>query len=826
MPLPLPDLDSRNWADLVQEGEALIPRYAPSWTDHNVHDPGITLIELFAWLVEQDIYRVNRIPDRHRLKFLSLIGFTPHGPIPSKTLLAFAPPQGTPNLPVSSGFQFEATDPDGQIVQFRTLRDLTVAVTTLDVLQVSEQNADGVTTIADRTRQWRAQFPIAMFGVNPQPGAALYLGFSDFPSSTPIAIAFRFDGPGHGEHERSRIVEEEVAQRLACAAVLPDITCEPPAGPQPASTIAPLPPHHSARIVWEVSTGTGPDDWTLLTPVPDLARPLVGGVMDDTRSFTVDGIVEMNLPPAMVKTSVGSVATQLFYVRARLVAGAYDAPPTLIGVALNGVVAEQSTPAWQTFVIAPGVVPGGTPPTPPSPAPEFPVIPAVPLNVTFDSAGVIQALSFGAPPSQPEIPVLDFAAPTVTDPGHLTAEIVLAGFGTGRPGQRLQIPDPPVEVEGFRLYSHDGSVWQEWARRSDFDSSNRTDFHFVLDAPAGEIAFGDGERSRVVAKNAAILVMYRTTRGKAGSIKGAVAVRPADSPHNATLAQQWPAQSGGIDQMSAFTTNVWSVRDGEDAEELTHAAGRAVETLHAHERLLDLCADTSCTTLDQVDRLRLRALRGPTRAVNLLDIERLALDAPGTHVARARAWANTHPDYPCLDAAGVVTVVIVPDMPIPRPEPSNGLLRAVARFLDRRRIVGTQIEVVGPRYVEVSVRARVRARAYTNLDDVRTRIHDALDKFFDVRIGGSAGRGWPFGRDVYRSEVLQTIDNVVGVDHVIELWLSADGGEPQCGNLPLCPRWLVTPLVYQIDVSITSAPGDSAPAAKVLPPCVGDEPPE
>jgi hypothetical protein len=120
----------------------------------------------------------------------------------------------------------------------------------------------------------------------------------------------------------------------------------------------------------------------------------------------------------------------------------------------------------------------------------------------------------------------------------------------------------------------------------------------------------------------------------------------------------------------------------------------------------------------------------------------------------------------------------------------------------------------------------VRARAYTNLDDVRNRIHDALDKFFDPRIGGSAGRGWPFGRDVYRSEVLQTIDGVVGVDHVVELWLSADGGEPQCGNLPLCPTWLVMPLVYQIDVSITSALGDSAPAAKLLPPCLGDQPPE
>src|SRR5688572_29448298 len=109
MPLPLPDLDTRDWADLVQEGQALIPRYAPSWTDHNVHDPGITLIELFAWLVEQDIYRVNRIPVRHRLKFLTLIGYAPQGPRRARTMLAFAHPLGTDNLMISAGFQFEGT---------------------------------------------------------------------------------------------------------------------------------------------------------------------------------------------------------------------------------------------------------------------------------------------------------------------------------------------------------------------------------------------------------------------------------------------------------------------------------------------------------------------------------------------------------------------------------------------------------------------------------------------------------------------------------------------------------------------------------------------
>jgi hypothetical protein len=73
MPLTLPDLDDRAYADLVAEARSLIPAFAPDWTDHNPADPGITLIELFAWLIEMLLYRVNQVTDANRLAFLRLI---------------------------------------------------------------------------------------------------------------------------------------------------------------------------------------------------------------------------------------------------------------------------------------------------------------------------------------------------------------------------------------------------------------------------------------------------------------------------------------------------------------------------------------------------------------------------------------------------------------------------------------------------------------------------------------------------------------------------------------------------------------------------------
>ena len=81
-----PRLDDRTWQDLVDELRALIPVYAPPWTDHNPSDPGITIIEMFAMLVEGLIYRLNRVPDKHYIAFLNLLGITRNPPTPGADL--------------------------------------------------------------------------------------------------------------------------------------------------------------------------------------------------------------------------------------------------------------------------------------------------------------------------------------------------------------------------------------------------------------------------------------------------------------------------------------------------------------------------------------------------------------------------------------------------------------------------------------------------------------------------------------------------------------------------------------------------------------------
>ena len=73
MPVKVPTLDDRTYADFVREGVQIIPRYAPEWTNHNPSDPGITLLELFAFLAEAYLYRVDRIPEASRANMLKLL---------------------------------------------------------------------------------------------------------------------------------------------------------------------------------------------------------------------------------------------------------------------------------------------------------------------------------------------------------------------------------------------------------------------------------------------------------------------------------------------------------------------------------------------------------------------------------------------------------------------------------------------------------------------------------------------------------------------------------------------------------------------------------
>lgn len=143
--IPTPNLDDRTFEDIVAEAIRLIPQYCPEWTNHNRGDPGITLIELFAWMTEMTLYRLNRVPDKNFLAFLELMGVTLTPPQPARTVLKFQLHPKADRVLVPAGTRVGTRPgPDGQSIVFETEHDTVVpsAALALCMSQYHEQFSD------------------------------------------------------------------------------------------------------------------------------------------------------------------------------------------------------------------------------------------------------------------------------------------------------------------------------------------------------------------------------------------------------------------------------------------------------------------------------------------------------------------------------------------------------------------------------------------------------------------------------------------------------------------------------------------------------------
>src|SRR5256714_8617432 len=122
MPLQIPSIDNRRYQDLLNEALARIPVHNPEWTNFNQSDPGVTLVELFAFMTENLLYRCNQIPERNRRKFLSLLGVPLQSASSARGLVAFTNERGPlETITLNDGLEVRA----GQ-VPFRTERGLDV----------------------------------------------------------------------------------------------------------------------------------------------------------------------------------------------------------------------------------------------------------------------------------------------------------------------------------------------------------------------------------------------------------------------------------------------------------------------------------------------------------------------------------------------------------------------------------------------------------------------------------------------------------------------------------------------------------------------------
>jgi predicted phage baseplate assembly protein len=205
MPLPTPALDDRTFQDIVDEAKRLIPRYCPEWTNHNVSDPGVALIELFAWMSEMVLYRVNQVPDRLFVHFLNMVGIEPFPPSVARTDLTFwlsavleQPVLVPANTPVMTQTSVAETD----TVVFTTTQDLLIAPPDLVAAKASSVTAEQVVDVWEDLRfgtDGACCFPSDPLA----PGDAFYLGFAGSLAGMVLSLRIEAQAEGIGVDPRN-----------------------------------------------------------------------------------------------------------------------------------------------------------------------------------------------------------------------------------------------------------------------------------------------------------------------------------------------------------------------------------------------------------------------------------------------------------------------------------------------------------------------------------------------------------------------------------------------------------------------------------------------
>ncbi len=179
MTLPVPNLDDlRFQRDLVDEARKRIIHYCPEWTEYNLSDPGITLIELFAWMTELMVYRLNRVPEKNYLKFLEMLGLQRKPANSARTELTFW--LSVP-LPITPGSDQEVHIPQGMEVRSE-VSEGEVIFTTNHQLKIVPPLLTQVRTEQEFNKNYFPRLGLEVFhpfSKIPRMGDTFYLGFDE-----------------------------------------------------------------------------------------------------------------------------------------------------------------------------------------------------------------------------------------------------------------------------------------------------------------------------------------------------------------------------------------------------------------------------------------------------------------------------------------------------------------------------------------------------------------------------------------------------------------------------------------------------------------------
>ncbi|MGB5953223.1 MAG: putative baseplate assembly protein [Ornithinimicrobium sp.] len=284
--LPAPNLDDRRFQQLVDDAKRMVQQQCPEWTDHNVSDPGVTLIEAFAHMFDQVIYRLNRVPDRHYVKFLELIGVELRPPSAARGAVTFwlSAPQPQPIL-VRAGVEVATarTDLHDPIV-FSTLEDLQIVPTSFARAAMHPVSGSAV----EATGALDGGPGFTCFSDVPEVGDALLIGLSDAAPSCAVLLRLDCAVAGVGVDPRRPPLAWEAWDGTGWRPC--DVDRDETGGlNRPGDVVLHLPKAHRASIIARQRAG-----WLrcrLIDPGPDRPTYTSSPRIRSVSAFTVGGTV-------------------------------------------------------------------------------------------------------------------------------------------------------------------------------------------------------------------------------------------------------------------------------------------------------------------------------------------------------------------------------------------------------------------------------------------------------------------------------------------------------------------------------------------------------
>jgi hypothetical protein len=693
------NLDDKTFDELFQEARELIPRFAPQWTNHNFSDPGITIIDLFAWIADMQIYSADRITPNHKLKFLKLLNAFPRPSVPATAHVTFTLKKGAVPEIIPVGALVSAVDDiSGLDESFETLEE--VIVTPASIKRIFYQKNEKLCEVPVKHLSDNDYFE--PFSDSDKINGKLYIGLSS---------------GNENETLRMRFVISD----------LDLVKCEPS---DHLSDITP-----SVNLLWKIWDGIS---W----------RPLV--VNDRTAGLNYSGYVllsglkkgspvALSSIPEFKKDTSTDIITWIVVEPENRPGDRYEIAPRINTIQLHTVpVLHGKTWPEKEFDVKEineksnyRKIGYGSP-----------VLRGT-LKVSIDNKEwkEVKELNESAG-DQPHFAV-DYknALLKFGDGEHgqlppagksVVVSYTLAGecySSNGLPCQVLQLKNSPVLAEPVVILIDD----KEWTEVVDFDVSGPCDCHFMVDHSSGLLQFGDGDHGRIppVGEKNIIIASYRSGGGIRGNVR-ANTINRINNPKKGTVT----------------LVNTISATGGFDAESIDEA-------------------------LDNARKER----KEPTRLLSDGDIEYLVRKTPGARIHATKVLFGYHPKLNSITMPGTISLVVIPAVRSIKntPCPSNGFLRRIKLFLSAKRLVTSDLHVIGPVYLRVSVTAQLQIRPNMSANKLKSSADEALNRFLNPLNGGPEYKGWQLGKSVVASDIIAILQNIEGVVCVKNVLLTEKG---------------------------------------------------